>query len=195
MIGRPFKICSPTPAGHYPWRRLHNGASCRFFVRSGSFPQKCPWRLRDCANSSSLVRHDRVPLRLLGQLTRDIIHGAAFKIAYRADSSSAPGRVPDSAHGASAIASTPLHSFANVAFRPPARGSPPGKTQCCRKAPAAQTLRRCPFSNSMGFEPFRSMGFQLFADVVRPQRSKNGADAFEIALPANYVVALGLRSA
>ena len=47
-------LAKSTPTENYPWRLCQEGASCRFFVRSGLCPRRWPWRLLLLGSRTSL---------------------------------------------------------------------------------------------------------------------------------------------
>ena len=119
-----------------------------------------------------MVRRDRFFLRPTRQLPRKLIHGDSAEMTHRADFSPAPVCLLVRVYGHSARAKIPLNWLANVAFRPPVRVSPRGKTQCrcCRHAPFAQCPLRCLFPpNPMGPTLAEQQRSRLFRDTVVAQ--------------------------
>ena len=152
--GSAFRSSGGSPPREFPRRLARNGAAfgsfalIRFlFVRAVSSAGKTTMKALPTRRAVQLVRHHRFFLRLPSQDPRKKIRRDSARVAHRANLSPAPSCFLVSGHGDSAIASTPLNWFANVAFCPPARVRAPGDYAMAilPKCPFAQFLRRCLF--------------------------------------------------
>ena len=152
--GSAFRSSGGSPPREFPRRLARNGAAFGSFalirflsVRAVSSAGKITMKALPTWRAVQLVRHHRFPLRLPSQDPRKKIRRDSARVAHRANLSPAPSCFLVSGHGDSAIASTPLNWFANVAFCPPARVRAPGDYAMAilPKCPFAQFLRRCLF--------------------------------------------------